>query len=104
MPHDGAGPRERPQTVRQALREALRRGPYTARELSAEVGIREKEVVEHLDRLSGVRAERLVIEPARCNDCAFVFKKRERASRPSRCPRCKSERIDAPAFRLEGGG
>ncbi len=42
---------ERTVTVREAIREELRRGAATARELSERVSIREKDVAEHLEHL-----------------------------------------------------
>jgi predicted ArsR family transcriptional regulator len=42
---------ERTQTVREAIREELLRGPATARELSERISIREKDVAEHLEHL-----------------------------------------------------
>jgi transcriptional regulator len=96
-----SGPRERGETPRQALLRALRTGPRTARELSAEVSLPEREVVAHLEHVGRSLArgdDELRIEPPRCQECDFIFKKRERTTRASRCPRCKSERLDAPRF------
>ncbi len=92
-------------TLRAALRDALRAGPLTAHELSARVRIPEKQVAEHLEHLGrSLRAgsERLHVEPARCLDCGFVFRKRDRLTRPSRCPVCRGERVDAPRFAILG--
>ena len=97
-------PKPRSATARQALLEALRSGPRTARELSADVSLPEREVVTHLEHLerSLVRADvELRIEPPRCLSCGFGFKKRERLGRPSRCPRCRSERLGVPRFWVE---
>lgn len=91
--------------MRAALRDALRAGPLTARELSARVGVPEKQVAEHLEHLGRslkAAGERLQVEPARCLDCGFVFRKRDRLSRPSRCPVCRSEHLDAPRFAIVG--
>lgn len=93
-------------TLRAALRETLRGGPLTARELSARVRIPEKQVaghLEHLARSARAAGERLLLEPARCLDCGFVFRKRDRLTRPSRCPVCRGERLDAPRFSLASG-
>jgi predicted Zn-ribbon and HTH transcriptional regulator len=89
--------------VRAALRDALRGGPRTAHELSALVRVPEKQVAGHLEHLGrSLRAagERLDVEPARCLDCGFVFRKRDRLGRPSRCPVCRGERLDGPRFRI----
>ncbi len=102
-PEPPPGAAERQVTVRAALREALRAGPLTARELSGRVGVPEKQVAGHLEHLGrSLRAagERLHVEAARCLDCGFVFRKRDRLSRPSRCPVCRSEHLDAPRFAI----
>lgn len=102
-------PQHRAETIRQALLRCLREGPATARELSGMVGIREKEVADHLAHLKrSLRraAERLEIEPAVCAACGYAFSNRTRLTRPSACPRCRAERIEPPVFRLgaaEGG-
>ena len=96
-------PPARALTVREALRRALLEGFATAKELSARVGVRERDVAEHLahlERSLQAKGERLVVDPARCLACEHVFRKRERLSRPSACPRCRSTRIDPPAFRI----
>lgn len=92
-------------TIRSALRGALREGPLGARELSARVGIGEKEVAGHLEHLArSLRqsGERLRVEPARCLACGFLFKERVRLSRPSKCPACKSQRLAPARFRIAG--
>jgi predicted Zn-ribbon and HTH transcriptional regulator len=98
------GPGARGETARGALRRALREGPATARDLSVAVGIREKDVAEHLAHLARSLAhegERLVVEPASCIACGYRFSERSRLSRPGACPRCRSTRIDPPVFRVE---
>ena len=92
---------ERHATVRSALRQVLREGPLTARELSARVGIGEKEVsghLEHLARSLRHSGERLRVEPAQCLACEFVFTERTRLTKPSKCPACRSQRLDPPRF------
>jgi predicted Zn-ribbon and HTH transcriptional regulator len=93
----------RQSTIREALRRALVEGPLTARDLSARVGIPEKEVAGHLEHLGrSVRAsgQRLAVDPARCVGCGFEFRERTRLSRPSRCPRCRGQRLTPPRFRI----
>lgn len=97
---------ERRETVREALRRALLDGPQTARELSARVAVSEKDVVAHLEHL--VRSvkqsgDRFAIEQAACAACGFVFKDRSRFTRPSRCPRCKSQQLSTPRFAIVPG-
>lgn len=97
-------PPERSETVREAIARVLRRGRATAHELSAEVGIRERDVAEHLAHLARSlprRGERLAVDPALCMACGYAFERRERLTRPGACPECRSTRIDPPVFRVE---
>ena len=96
-------PGARATTTREALRAALREGAATARELSARVGVREKDVAEHLAHLARSlehEGERLEVVPASCIECGYAFRHRDRLTRPSACPRCRSTRIDPQVFRL----
>lgn len=98
-----AGPPSRSKTIRDELRRYLRQGWTSIAELSALVGVSEKTIPDHLEHLrksaSGT-GNRLEVAPATCNACGFTFESRKRLSRPSRCPNCKSERIDPPRFRV----
>lgn len=100
-------PQARSQTVRLALLAQLRGGELgavTALELSGRVGIPERDVAEHLEHLSrSLRqsGERLRIEPAECLGCGFVFRKRDRLTRPGACPSCRGTRIESPRFWIE---
>jgi hypothetical protein len=90
-------------TVRENIIELLRQGEFDAREISGRVGISEKDVAEHLTHISrsiGHKGLSLAVEPARCFDCGFRFKKRGRPKKPGRCPRCRSEHIDPPRFHI----
>ncbi len=99
-------PPARGATVRGALEAELATAPeegFTARELSARVGISEKDVAGHLEHLEkSLRAGGAALEvlPAECLACGFVFRERKRLSRPGSCPECRSTRIDPPAFRI----
>lgn len=100
---DSPGPPERQGTVRAELRRALEAEPLTAHELSTRVGVPEKQVAGHLEHLArSLRAggEFLVVAPSRCLDCGFVFRKRTRLSRPSRCPICRGSHLDPPRFAI----
>ncbi|MGD8290762.1 MAG: transcriptional regulator [Desulfobacterales bacterium] len=88
-------------TIRQKIIQLLRLREMDARQLSAEIGIREKEVAEHLPfifKSLAARGEKLKIRPAECLSCGYVFKNRRRFTRPGRCPRCKKTHLLSPAF------
>ncbi len=99
-------PPPRGSTVRGALEQALIAAPeggLTAKDLSALVGISEKDVADHLAHLEkSLKAQglRLVTHPASCIACGFAFKDRKRLTRPGACPECRSTRIDPPTFRV----
>ncbi len=42
----------------------------------------------------------LVMQPPTCLKCGFVFKELKKPKTPSRCPKCKSERITQPLFQI----
>jgi transcriptional regulator len=97
---------ERHVTIRSALRQVLKDRALTARDLSARVGISEKEVPGHLVHLArSLRqsGERLHVDPTKCLGCGFVFKDRTRLDKPSRCPACKSQRLTPARFTIVGG-
>ena len=91
------------QTIRQQIIELLIEQEMSARELSQTVGIREKEVYEHLFHVArsvNTRKKKLVITPSECLGCGYIFKNRKRYTPPGRCPHCKSERISNPIYRI----
>ncbi|UCD86152.1 MAG: transcriptional regulator [Deltaproteobacteria bacterium] len=74
-----------------------------SRELSRDIGIREKEVYAHLTHIARSLApqrKRLIIRPSECLVCGYVFKDRKRFTPPGRCPRCRKSHLQRPAFRV----
>jgi predicted Zn-ribbon and HTH transcriptional regulator len=101
---DPKPPKERKETLRQAIIKHLEESPCTTKDLSQLIGIREKEVVPHLEHIQkSLRASgrRLIVQPAQCLSCNYVFKNRKRLSKPSACPQCRNQQIDPPVFSLE---
>lgn len=98
-------PVERHETTRLEIITVLEEGAFSARDISARVHISEKEVYGHLEHIHKTleRARRhLVVTPAECTQCGFVFKKRGRLTRPGKCPVCKGEHIREPLFEAAG--
>jgi predicted Zn-ribbon and HTH transcriptional regulator len=96
-------PVETHDTVRHEIASELEEGPRSAKELSAAVRISEKEVYGHLEHIRKsiiLSSRHLVITPAECKKCGFVFAKRERLKKPGKCPVCKGESIHAPLFEI----
>jgi hypothetical protein len=82
------------------MAQLLTENRLTARDLSGILGISEKDVYEHLPHVekSLGNGTSIIVEPARCRSCDFVFKKRRRLTTPGRCPVCRSESITFPVF------
>ncbi len=90
-------------TIRQKIISLLCEEEMNAREISGEVGISEKEVSEHLAHIARSVAsqdQKVVITPANCLACGYVFEDRKRFTRPGRCPHCKKSHIQSPRFRI----
>jgi predicted Zn-ribbon and HTH transcriptional regulator len=89
-------------TPRQAMKELLAEQPLSSLELSQLLSISEKEVLDHLAHLARAPGpgRYFRITPAKCRHCGFIFKKRDRLTRPSRCPICQHESIRRPRFAL----
>jgi predicted Zn-ribbon and HTH transcriptional regulator len=91
------------ETIRQQMIAILIDKEMDARQLSQAMGIREKEVYEHLPHIArsvAAQKKKLVIQPVQCLDCGYVFKDRKRFTRPGRCPRCKKTHLDEPKYRI----
>ena len=100
-------PAERHETLRRQIEAILEGNTLSARDISVEVGISEKDVYDHLEhihksveRVGG----RLIINPAECKECGFVFRKRDRLKKPGRCPVCRNEVIQEPLFSVRKTG
>lgn len=92
-------------TQRQRIVELLEGSEWSFEELRRELAVPAwalEEDLRHVDKSLRRGHARLRVEPARCLACGFVFQ--DRAPRhfhaPSRCPRCRSERISQPRFRI----
>jgi predicted Zn-ribbon and HTH transcriptional regulator len=97
-------PEERHETVRRQIISTLKSGLVSAKDISSEVRIPEKEVYEHLEHIRKTmnkRDRQLDVAPAECVKCGFVFSKRERLKKPGKCPVCKGELIREPLFSLK---
>lgn len=93
-------------TARQRIIELLTDARLSSRQLAQMVGLPERQVEEHLAHVAKTiardRTRRFILEPAMCPNCDFVFRERTKLTRPSRCPRCRSEGISAPRYGIEG--
>ncbi|MGD1075949.1 MAG: transcriptional regulator [Thermodesulfovibrionales bacterium] len=102
-PREPVIPRERHETLRKEIIAILTGKTLSVKEISVEVRASEKEVYEHLEhiRRTQKRDHDLIISPAECRKCGFVFKKREKLRKPGRCPLCRNELIQEPLFSIQ---
>jgi predicted Zn-ribbon and HTH transcriptional regulator len=91
------------QTTRQRMLDALRERPDTPSGLAEEFGVSRGTVLTHVRHLSQTLEgtdETLLVKPPECRECGFDDFD-DPVNVPSRCPECKSEGIEEPAFTVE---
>ena len=90
-------------TKRQIIIKLLSNGSYTLQELSSEIHLSMREVLDHLEhaRKSVRSPKKFIIEPAECLNCGFIFKDRSKVHTPGKCPKCRSSHIHEPSYRIE---
>ena len=96
-------PVERQETIRQKIISLLEGKALSVREISVEAGVSEKEVyghLEHIQRTVNKMKHNLIVTPSSCKKCGFIFRKRERLTKPSKCPVCRNEVIQEPLFSI----
>lgn len=90
-------------TTRQRIADVLRERPATPSGLSREFDITAGDVLTHVEHISSSldgTDEALLVAPPECRDCGFDGYQ-DLLNRPSRCPECRSEAIEEPAFRVD---
>jgi len=100
-------PVERHKTIRQKIISVLEGQTLSAKDISADVRISEKEIYEHLEHIRRTlnKSEHIfILAPAVCKKCGFVFRKRDRLKKPGKCPVCRSELIQEPLFSIRKTG
>jgi transcriptional regulator len=96
-------PVSRHDTIRKYITALLEEGTFSAKDLSQFTRIPEKDVCDHLEHIRKTMNKnnrRLETSPAQCEKCGFVYKKRDRFSKPGKCPLCHSSLIYPPRFHI----
>lgn len=97
-------PVEKETTIRIEIMELLKNRELSLIEISKIVGISEKNIIIHIEHIRKSISNSgyfLKIKPAICFSCGFVFRKRDKIKKPTKCPICKSEHIEDPLFKIE---
>jgi len=96
-------PVSRNDTIRKYITALLEEGTFSAKDLSQFTRIPEKDVCDHLEHLRKTlnkNNRHLETIPAQCEKCGFVYTKRDRFSKPGKCPLCHSSLIFPPRFHI----
>jgi predicted Zn-ribbon and HTH transcriptional regulator len=93
------------QTPRQRIIGLITGTRLSSYQLAQMLGVPERQVEDHLTHvvktIARDKTRRFILDPARCQDCAFVFRNRSRLTSPSRCPHCRSETIAVPRYGID---
>lgn len=89
---------ERHETIRKEIIDVLKGPKQTLGSLSKMVRKQEKDIVEHLAHI--FKSQNVIVEPAECIKCGYVFEDRVKLKKPSKCPKCKGTYIDDPMFSI----
>ncbi|NJE42393.1 transcriptional regulator [Thermococcus sp. GR6] len=92
-------------TRRQRIIKLLEERDYSPGELAVALELRgrgaKKVILEDLKAIQKTlkrEGKVLLIKPAECRKCGFIF--RPEINIPSRCPKCKSEWVEEPRFKI----
>ena len=76
--------------------------PLTAQDICDILDIKKRSIVyEDIDHIAlsvKNQGKQVIVSPARCGKCQYIFKKMKSAKAPSKCPKCRSEWILPPAY------
>jgi hypothetical protein len=90
-------------TTRQRIADFLRVETAQAGTLANEFDVTTSTALTHVEHIATSldgTDEQLLVAPPECRDCGFTEFK-DLVNRPSRCPECKSESVEEPAFRID---
>ncbi|MFX1486163.1 MAG: transcriptional regulator [Promethearchaeota archaeon] len=97
--------RTRREQILQILREANKW--VRVKDICSKLGILDEQGVyddlKHIAKTVSTQTNRkqfISMLSPRCINCGYEFRKIKEPRCPSKCPKCRSERIDPPAFRL----
>ena len=76
--------------------------PINAQDICITLDIKSRSIVYedigHIAKSVRNSGKELLIRPASCGKCGYIFSTRKVASRPSKCPKCRSQWILLPGY------
>ena len=90
-------------TRREEIERILEKEPSSIFHLAHYFGCEIKDILEDLEHIkrSVKSPKKFKFIPAYCKNCGFQFKERSRVKPPTKCPKCRSESIVNPLFKIE---
>jgi predicted Zn-ribbon and HTH transcriptional regulator len=91
-------------TRRERIREMLEQTdiPLTAQDICDVLGLKNRSIIyediEHISQSVKAEGKEVLLRPASCGKCNYVFSERKKAKRPSKCPKCRSQWILSPGY------
>jgi len=89
-------------TLRKQLLDLLTAEPRSISSLARDLGMKRDDVeddLRHVILTARAAGHDIVILPARCRSCGFVFDE-GRLTKPGKCPECRGSRIFEPQIRI----
>jgi predicted Zn-ribbon and HTH transcriptional regulator len=90
-------------TLRRDLVKVLSLQPRSVSSIARELGLARDDVEDHLRhaiRSAEAAGHTIIIEPARCRQCGFLFGE-DKLSKPGKCPECRGTRLYEAQIRIE---
>jgi predicted Zn-ribbon and HTH transcriptional regulator len=90
-------------TLRKQLLEVLSTEPRSVSRLARELRLPRADVedaLRHMIRSARAAGHRIVVVPARCRSCGFIFDE-DTLTKPGKCPSCRESRIFEPQISVE---
>jgi predicted Zn-ribbon and HTH transcriptional regulator len=76
--------------------------PLTAQDLCDILDLKKRAIIyediDHIARSVKNQGKQVMVSPARCGKCQYIFKKMKSSKAPTKCPNCRSEWIIAPGY------
>lgn len=91
-------------TLRKDLVAHLSHEPRSVSRLARELGLSRADVedaLRHMIRSARAAGHNVVVLPARCRACGFVFDE-DKLTKPGKCPACRQSRIFEPQISVVG--
>jgi transcriptional regulator len=88
---------------RKDLLALLETEPRSVSSLARQLGVPKGDVeddLRHLIRSERAAGHQVVLEPARCRACGFIFSE-EKLAKPGKCPQCRGTRILEAQIRID---